>query len=239
MAKNWTIAEAVKVFEACKDNEAIVDIGRRFPSLANLLSRVVVGDKDAAIKLLSSMPEFLTAGKVDKVLKNGAVESDADADAEGAEEDDAEDEGKDDSGEVEYEKMSAKALFELCNKRGLKLESTKKAAMIAALKKDDGAEDDAEEDVEEKKSAGKYDKMSAVELFKECKKRGIKTETRLDSSVYVELLEKDDAAKAKKAKAKAEEEDEDWDENEEDKKPAKADKKSKKEENDDDEDWDI
>lgn len=248
MAKNWTIAEAVKVFEACKDNEAIADIGRRFPTLANLLARIVVGDKNAAVDMLSKMPEFMTAGKMDKALKAGAEKT---------EDDDEDEKDSNDSNEKsdnDYSNMSAKALYELAKERKIKLTSTKKADMIAALEEFDngGLKEEKEEKKVTKKETKKnddedadddsvdYSKMSAVELFKECKKRGIKAATRQEVEVYIELLKEDDAKKA-------EPEDEDgWDDNDdevEEKKPAKtekkSEKKSKKEEKDDDEDWDI
>ena len=75
--------------------------------------------------------------------------------------------------------------------------------------------------------------MTAMELFKECKKRGIKTEPKQKASVYIKLLEADDA----KQNASADEDD-DWGDDE-DEKPSKPSKKTKKPVEDDDDDWDI
>ena len=77
------------------------------------------------------------------------------------------------------------------------------------------------------------DSMSEVELFKLCKKKGIKAAPKQDKAYYLDLL----------APADSDEEDEEWDDEEEEK-PAKKDKKtakkSKKDEDDDeDDDWNI
>ncbi len=114
---------------------------------------------------------------------------------------------------------------------------------------DGGSEEaEAEEEIEEEKSEG-YEAMSAMELFKECKKRGIKIKPRQKAAVYVEALKKDDAAKAE---PEAEEEESWEEEDQEEKKPAKkpvakpkatvkkpAPKKEDQEEEDDDDDWNI
>lgn len=65
------------------------------------------------------------------------------------------------------------------------------------------ADDDADE-----AEGGKYDGMNAMQLFKECKKRGIKAAPKKPAKFYIELLEKDDA---KADSAETEDEDEDWD----------------------------
>ena len=107
---------------------------------------------------------------------------------------------------------------------------------------------------ESAKKSGKYDGKSAIDLYKECKKRGIKAELKKPEKYYISLLEEDDAAKVKKAEkpakpAKKEEaaDDEDWgdDDTEEDQpeeKPAKkkaASAKPAKEEEAEEDDWDI
>lgn len=108
----------------------------------------------------------------------------------------------------------------------------KKAEKPAAKKKE--AKEDADE--------VDYSSMTAPELFKECKKRGIKAELKKPAKYYIGLLKKAD-------EEAAEDSDDDWGEEEEEKpakKPAKAaDKKPAKKENkkaadeDEDEDWDI
>ena len=54
---------------------------------------------------------------------------------------------------------------------------------------------------------GKYDGMNAMELFKECKKRGIKAQPKKTAKFYKDLLEKNDAESA----SDGEDEDDDWD----------------------------
>ena len=54
---------------------------------------------------------------------------------------------------------------------------------------------------------GKYDGMNAMELFKECKKRGIKAQPKKTAKFYKDLLEKNDA----EGSSDSEDEDDDWD----------------------------
>lgn len=72
--------------------------------------------------------------------------------------------------------------------------------------------------------------MSEVELFKLCKKKGIKAAPKQDKEYYIDLL----------TPADSEEDEEEWEEEEEEK-PAKktSAKKNKKNEDEEDEDWDI
>lgn len=87
---------------------------------------------------------------------------------------------------------------------------------------------------------GEYAGMSAMDLYKECKNRGIKCAAKKPAKYYVELLEKDDASS----------DDDDWDDEPEEKpakkapaKKAAAKKPAKKAEpeddDDDDDEWDI
>ena len=112
-------------------------------------------------------------------------------------------------------------------------EAAKKVEKPAAKKKE--AKEDADEDEVD------YSSMTAPELFKECKKRGIKAELKKPAKYYIGLL--------KKADEEAAEDSDDWGEEEGEKpakKPAKAvEKKPAKKETkkaadeDEDEDWDI
>ena len=114
-------------------------------------------------------------------------------------------------------------------------EAAKKAEKPAAKKKK------TEEDADDEAGEVDYSSMTAPELFKECKKRGIKAELKKPAKYYIGLL--------KKADEEAAEDSDDWGEEEEEKpakKPAKAaDKKPAKKETkkaadeDEDEDWDI
>ena len=72
-AKNWTAAEAVKVIVEGKDFVAIADIMKRFPMFAYYAMRV----NEAGVTLLSALPEYFTARKVNSYL-SGATTDDAD-----------------------------------------------------------------------------------------------------------------------------------------------------------------
>ena len=100
-------------------------------------------------------------------------------------------------------------------------------------KKAKAAKKEVEEDEEESEEED-YDEMSEVELFKLCKKRGLKAAPKKTKKYYINMLKKADAA-----------EEEDEEEKTEKKAPKKASKKAAKkvepdeEEDEDDEDWDI
>ena len=78
----------------------------------------------------------------------------------------------------------------------------KRARKAKAEPEPDPAEPEADES-----EGGKYDGMNAMELFKECKKRGIKAQPKKTAKFYKDLLEKNDAEGA----SDGEDEDDDWD----------------------------
>lgn len=141
MAKNWKVGEAVRAIMS-GNKEDILDIGRRFPLFLNLASQT----NEAGAKLLDCVPDYVTARKIEAVLK-GDVTSD---------------EGGEDTGDVgeektekaktkktekkdEYTGKSPKELYELCKSRGLKVEAKKPAEVyIKALKDDDAKKAKAE-----------------------------------------------------------------------------------------------
>lgn len=245
MAKNYTFAEAIKIINAGTDMESITDIGRRYPILLQKVTKVAALAGDAFVDLMNYMPDYLTANKVNTALKNavGDAETDeADADANGEVET-----ATNESGEKDYESMSAKEMWDLLGKAGKRklAKSTKKADLVEACKKAFG-EGEANEETESEEAeteANPYEGKSAMELFKECKKRGIKAEAKKPAKFYAELLAKADA----EATTETESESDDWDDDEEkeEKKPAakpaakaKPAKKTEKAETEDD-DWDI
>lgn len=202
MATNYTFAQAIKILHDGTDTEAIVEITRRFPQLALLSNTVLTKAGEDFVKLSAAFPDYLTANKMNSMLKKGVAE---DGDEEAAEE--------------------------------TTEESTEEKARKPRRRK---AEKEEAKDVEEEtESDDPYAGKSAMDLFKECKKRKIKAEPKKPAKFYADLLKKDDAAKAKTEDT----EDEDWGDEEEEveeKKPAKkAPKKPAKKVEDDDEDWDI
>lgn len=261
MAQNWNLKQA---YAAIKNGEkdSMIDIGRRFP-LA-MVALVKVGESDAIENLFNTFPDHLTMRKIENALREGVKVDDSDNDVEEeaiATETEETEEAVEETGEIDYKKMTGRQVYELLRDKGLykdcvaKMGGGNKKQMLEYIEKyglDGGSEEEeAEEeaDTEEEEKTEGYEAMSAMELFKECKRRGIKIKPRQKAAVYVEALKKDDAAKAE---PEAEEEEESWEEEEkEEKKPEKKTvtkpkataKKSapKKEdpEEDDDDDWDI
>lgn len=255
MAKNYTFAEAVKIINAGTDMESIADIGRRYPILLHKVTNVAAKAGEAFVDLMNYMPDYLTANKVNSALKNatGATdEDDAGDDPVDAETDKTE---ANENATKWDESMSSKQLWDILGKAGKRklAKSTKKADLIEACKRAFGAADAADEaedtDADETNEANPYEGKSAMELFKECKKRGIKAAPKKPAKFYADLLVKDDAEQVKAAEDEAESDD--WDETEaeteetpkkEEKKPAaKPAKKApaKKAETEEDDDWDI
>lgn len=250
MAKNYTFNEAVKIIADGTDLEAITDIGRRYPVLVTKVAVVVAKAGKDFVDLMSYMPDYLTANKVNTAIKASITEAesdDEDADeAEAATEDATEDEAT-----VQWnESMSAKQLWEILGKAGKRklAKSTKKADLIEACKKAFGEDAEAKEE-EDATETNPYEGKTAMELFKECKARKIKAASKKPAKFYVDLLVKDDAAKAETTEAEA---DDDWGDDEEAEAPkktakkaaaktgkAKTAKKAEAESDDDDDDWDI
>lgn len=270
MAKNYTLKEAANIIAEGKKKDEIMEIGRRFPLLAVSLAAVIAQANEKFLDFINYMPDHITANKINSAMK-------ADVDVEEAEADSDEDETEapakaeksvkkatkkvEAEADSDYSAISGSKLYEMIKSAGklkdLKAKGfgTKKADLVAYLEQNplDGADEVEEEAEDEAETAGKYDDMNAMELFKECKKRGIKAAPKKPAKFYVELLEKDDAANADSDEAEAE--DEDWDDEEPEEKPVKksekkpvkkAEKKATKksepveaEDEDEDDDWDI
>lgn len=79
-----------------------------------------------------------------------------------------------------------------------------------ARKADEEAESESEAEADEEQNDGKYAGKNAMELFKECKKRGVKAAPKKPVKYYIELLEKDDAA-VEADNADSNDDDDDWD----------------------------
>ena len=171
MAVNYTLGQAFKKIADGTDTEAIADIARRFPMVAVNCAKLV--DKaDVIGPLFDSLPDYLTARKVEKGLRGPVSDDEPAEDAEA---------------EVEAEEEKP---------------APKKRARKAATKKEDEPDAKAEAAEDDSKYAGK----AAPELFKECKKRGIKAAPKKPAKYYIDLLEKDDAKGGE-----SEDEDDDWD----------------------------
>lgn len=251
MAKNYTFAEAVKIINEGTDMESITDIGRRYPVLLNKVTKVAAKAGEDFVDLMGFMPDYLTANKVNSAMKTGVAAGGTSDDAEAEDDTDVQNDPEVAEASKWNESMSSKQLWDLLGKAGKRklAKSTKKSDLVEACKQAFGAtdttdevaeNDEADEDTTE---ANPYDGKSAMELFKECKKRGIKAAPKKTAKYYADMLMKNDAEQIKAANDESDSND--WDEDEEKeetKKPEKktAKKSTKKEEiaNDDD-DWDI
>lgn len=249
MAKNWTLKEAVAVITEGKSKEEIQELGKRYPITAVAIAKLVMNDGLQTI--MSAMPDHVTMLKLERALKDGVEEAEDDED----EVDDTA--GTEDVGDEDLESMTTKQLYALCVKRGIKANkySKPKSYYIELLTGNDVAEVNTEEaeaeEAEEEEAGESYEDMNAMDLYKLCKKRGIKAEPKKTAKEYIKLL------KAADAEAESEEADDDWDDEEEEekkpvakkapkkeeKKPAKKESskkaKAKEEEEDEEDDWDI
>jgi hypothetical protein len=227
MAKNWTMAEAMKVISAADLNsEEIADLYKRFPNVARLMTAIASGDTMAAKMLIGFLPEWATVGKLEKAIKNA-----------GEADDNAEDDVTSGDEEVEEETEEEEA-----PKPKKKARKSKKAVKVE--EPEDEENDDSDEEDSETTD---YESMTAQELFKLCKEKGIAVKPKRSVKFYVEKL------KAAEDAQDGDSDSDDWadDEVEETPKAKKAakpaaekaapkkSKKAAKVEDDDDEDWDI
>lgn len=254
MAKNYTLTEAIITTHENGDMEALADLGRRYPLLMAKVQRLVAKAGEEAVDLAQYFPEYLSANKVNKAIKDGAPESDAEDEDSDDDVDEtpkkkapaaggkpakgkkADDDSDDEDGEEsKYASMSSRDLWNLLGKLNARkacekeFGDLKKGSMVKYLEKygEGGAPADDDEDDAEEENEG-YEGKSAVELYKLCKSRKIKAEPKKPAKYYIDLLKKADAA-AEEAEDEGDDEEE-WDDDEEEapapKKSGKGDKKA-------------
>lgn len=224
--RNWTIKEAVAVVNEGKDQAAIKEIAKHFP-----MTFMCIVKNDLA-GLAEAMNEKFTLRRVEQGFgtdNNADVEEDVDNNnANDVAEDTAEAE---DTGAEDLGSMSTKQLMALCDKRGIKVPHYGKnkqfyldALQSAGATDEADADEDVAEDVEEAEEAtDAYEGKSAMELYKECKKRGIKVEAKKNAKYYIAALKKADEEAVEE-----EAEDEDWEDDEVEEEAPKAPAKSAK-----------
>ena len=79
MAKNYTMAEVANIFAEKSDFEAMTDIGKRYPLLAIKMTALVTKAPEETADIFSYMPDYLSANKVNKAIKDGGEDvSDSD-----------------------------------------------------------------------------------------------------------------------------------------------------------------
>ena len=263
MATNYTFAQAVNAFAKADDVNLMVELGRRYPVLVAKVCKLVAIAGDEFVSFANAMPEHMTANKLNRAMLESTAGT-ADAEVE-ATEDEADDEVED-SGSADLATKTTKELYAMCIKKGLKVskygkpksyyidalngagesdedgdvEQVEEKPAKKATKKATKKAEEVDEDVEDEEAENSYEGKPATELFKECKKRGIKAVPKKPAKYYVDLLTKADA--------ESEESDgDDWEDEEEQEKPAPKKSGTKKpakkaepeDEDDDDDDWDI
>ena len=255
MAKNYTIAEAVQIIAENGDNEALMDLGKRYPLLTQKIARVAVKAGEDFVDLMSFMPEYLTANKVNSAIKkmlDEAPDADEDGDEDEAEEKpakkagkkapakkakkaaDDEDEDAEEAGSYDYDSMNNAKMYKLLGELGKRKDCKEKFgdlshdSMLKYLKKygpKSDATGEADDEDDAEESGDEYEGKSAVELYKLCKQRKIKAEQKKPAKYYIGLLKKADEEAAAEAEADDAEEDEEWDDDEEEA-PKKSAKKA-------------
>lgn len=239
MAKNYTMTEVANIFAEKSDFEAMADIGKRYPLLAIKMTALVTKAPEETADIFSYMPDYLSANKVNKAIKDGGEDvSDSDVEDDETTEAPAEKpakkpvakkeakaapKAKADTGSKDFDSMNNKQMYDLLGELGerkackAEFGDLSKASMTAYLKKHHGngeAETEVEDEADEE--TGKYDGKKAPELYALCKKRGIKAEPKKTAKYYIELLEKADAAEAEEES----EDDDDWGDDAEAEEPA-------------------
>lgn len=161
MARNYSIAEATNIIIEGNDMEAIQDLGRRYPILLAKIAVMAAKMPAEFGEFMGFMPDYLSANKVNKSIKEQLLNGD-DAGDEDDGEDEApaeeekpakkapakkvaakkatkkEEESEDDSEDADYSSMSAVDLFKECKARKIKAAPKKpQKYYIDLLKKDD------------------------------------------------------------------------------------------------------
>lgn len=171
MAKTWTVNEAYNAIKA-NDVNGIADFGKRFPLATTALARA--GVNEGLDVLFGAMPDRVTMRILEMQLKDGVSEVADDENEEVAEEKPVKEK------KAKAEKKAEKpAKAEKAEKKAAPKKAAKKAEPVEEEVEDDDVEDDTPD----------YSSMSAPELFKLCKKRGIKVEPKQKSTVYIKALE--------------------------------------------------
>lgn len=234
--KNYTLKEAVEIIAKGEDLEAIADLGKRFPILSIKIARLTAKAEKEIIDFMQYMPEYLTIKKVNNAVKTvneSKVEAEDATEAENKPVEEETAEEVEEPEEKENKPVEPK-------KRGRKPKAKAKAVPVEEPKVE--VEDEADEEpTETEETADNYEGKKAVDLFKLCKSRGLKVTTKKSAKYYIDVLKKDDKAKAEAKKAEEAEDDEDeWDIEDEPKEVKKPKKSAPIEEDEDDEEsWDI
>jgi len=243
MSTNWSLYEGAKVILAKEDMETVAKLVSKFPITSLAIQAVGADREDDLLFLLHALPIHTTMRKAEAAFKsliNGETtdEESDDEDVEETEdvEEDTDDEDVTDEDDEEEEpaptKKKGPGRPRVNKTKDEKNAEHRKREKIRKSEKE--AEDEADEfDVDEETGEVDYSAMTAVELYKLCKKRGITARAKRSSKEYIELLKKADE-EAMAVSDDDDEEDDDWDD---DDAPMNAPEDDSDE--DEDDDWDI
>lgn len=175
MAKNYSLKEAVRVIAENKSNPEILELGRKYPLLANRIARVAVKAGEEFVDFMNFMPDNLSANKVNQLIRKGLEEIDAEEEAEDVEVDEEVEEevevkkpakkavpkkaakAKESAGDTKYDSMNNKQMYELLGKLGKRKDCKAEFgdlshdSMLSYLKKygEAGSKIEADEEVED------------------------------------------------------------------------------------------
>ena len=192
MARNYSMAEAVRIVREGTDKAALIDLGKKFPMVLYHLTKLDGNGMD----FVSMLPAKITTRKMESILRGG-VEVDDEVETE-------------DNEEVAESKVakSTEAPAPKPWKSMSQYQKTKARALgaeyVAACKKLDKAEDEEEEDQPAEKPVKREKRAKKV-------KEAPKAEEEDEDDEDEEEPMKKPAKKAKKPAKKAVEEDEDDD----------------------------
>lgn len=204
--KNYTLKEAVEIIAEGSDLEAIADLGKRFPVLSIKIARLTAKAEKEIVEFMQYMPEYLTIKKVNNAVK---TVNDSKAETEDTTEAENKPVEEETAKEVEEPEENENKPVEP-KKRGRKPKAKVKAVPVEEPKAE--AEDEADEEpIEAEETANNYEGKKAVDLFKLCKSRGLKVTTKKSAKYYIDVLKKDDEAKARAEAKKAEADEDEWD----------------------------
>ncbi|MCX7924115.1 MAG: hypothetical protein N3B21_19215 [Clostridia bacterium] len=123
-------------------------------------------------------------------LLDKAFPSDGGSSDDDEEQDDKKSKGKSGKGKKNYEDMTAKELYDLCQERDIEVPARKSTEFyINKLEEADAEEKQDDDWGDEHDEKPNYDDMSAKELYNLCKEREIEVETRKPESYYIKKLE--------------------------------------------------
>lgn len=216
MAKTWSLSEAVTAILS-GDKDSIRDLAGRYPVTSVTIAKMG-GDNDAALTLLTALPDYISMRKMEGLLKGEEITIEPEEEPE-----------EEETTEEKKEKRNAR---DRKNYRKVKDKQEQKEE-----EPEEEPEEEAAEDQEIK--VPDYSNTKVTELYKMCQERGIKVKPRQDRTVYIELLKKADEEAAKKVEEEADDWGEEEDEEPEPQKKTRGRKAAKQAPPEDDEDWDV